>query len=340
MTCPAVPRGLARQVRVCLAALAIATGLAACTPALQPAGPATVAPAVEAESFRMADGYRLPYRRTGPDNPVAVIVALHGYGDYRAAWDEPAERWAKAGIATYAYDQRGFGATARPGIWAGVPTLVADAREVVALVHARHPGVPLTLVGESMGSAVIMAMLGGGAPEGVVTAVLGAPAVRGRASLGPLATGMLDLVNAAMPGLRLSGGNVRIRASDNDAMLRRMGRDPLVQKSARVDALAGLVDLMDAAHSGAPGIDLPVLLMYGARDGLVPCAAVSQVVERFRVPPVVALYGNGYHMLFRDLDSPVVQHDALVWTLNPQGPLPSRADDRLAANGCRLPVAG
>ena len=42
--------------------------------------------------------------------PTAVILGLHGYGDYRNAWEEPAAIWAQAGITTYAYDQRGFGA--------------------------------------------------------------------------------------------------------------------------------------------------------------------------------------------------------------------------------------
>lgn len=339
MTCTDTRRLSHRTPQRWLALAALTLALAACTPAQQPAGPATVEPMVDAESFRMADGYRLPYRRTGPDDPSTVVVALHGYGDYRAAWDEPAERWARAGIATYAYDQRGFGATQQPGVWAGVPTLGADARQVTALVHARHPGVPVVLMGESMGAAVIMAMLADGAPGGVSGAVLSAPAVRGRASLGPVAQGVLDFFAGAAPGLRLSGGNVQVRPSDNEAMLRSMGRDPLVQKSARVDALAGLVDLMDAAYEAAPRIRLPVLLMYGARDGLVPCEAVGNVVARFGTPPRVALYRNGHHMLFRDLDGPVVQHDALVWAQRPGHPLPSGADGRMAAGGCSLPGA-
>ena len=48
-----------------------------------------------------------------------MILGLHGFGDYRKAWEEPAEIWAKDGITTYAYDQRGFGKSPTRGRWPG-----------------------------------------------------------------------------------------------------------------------------------------------------------------------------------------------------------------------------
>src|SRR5262249_47536372 len=41
----------------------------------------------------------------------AVILALHGFNDYSHAFAMPGPLWAEQGIATYAYDQRGFGGT-------------------------------------------------------------------------------------------------------------------------------------------------------------------------------------------------------------------------------------
>ena len=41
-------------------------------------------------------------------------------------------------IATYAYDQRHFGATADPGLWAGAATYAADARAVAQRLGHRH----------------------------------------------------------------------------------------------------------------------------------------------------------------------------------------------------------
>ena len=57
------------------------------------------------------DGATLPLKSWLPDGkPKAVILALHGFNDYSNAFKDSGEEWAKHGIATFAYDQRGFGA--------------------------------------------------------------------------------------------------------------------------------------------------------------------------------------------------------------------------------------
>jgi pimeloyl-ACP methyl ester carboxylesterase len=67
-------------------------------------------------SFVAADGQVLPLRKWLPDGGAkAVILALHGFNDYSNAFEGPGEAWAKRGIATYAYDQRGFGAAPERG---------------------------------------------------------------------------------------------------------------------------------------------------------------------------------------------------------------------------------
>ena len=83
------------------------------------------------------------------------MLGLHGFGDYRKAWDEPAEIWAKDGITTYAYDQRGFGASPTRGRWPGTEALVDDAK-TMTLLRGKYPGVPLYIAGESMGGAVAL----------------------------------------------------------------------------------------------------------------------------------------------------------------------------------------
>src|ERR1044071_2976420 len=61
-------------------------------------------------AFIAADGVSLPLRKWLPQGEVkAVILALHGFNDYSNAFTMPAPLWAEHGIATYAYDQPGFG---------------------------------------------------------------------------------------------------------------------------------------------------------------------------------------------------------------------------------------
>jgi alpha-beta hydrolase superfamily lysophospholipase len=301
-----------------LAAL-LALALGACAePRTNPRGLAIQAPVLTAENFEMADGARLHYRRWTPDSgePKAVILALHGFNDHSRSWELPAETWAKAGIATYAYDQRGFGRAPNPGIWPGTEALIDDLREAIGALRARHPQAPIFVAGESMGGAAIMAAHARGALAGVRGAILGAPAVRGRETLSAWSRFWLWTLAHAIPGFAPTVEGIPIRPSDNIPMLRELGRDPLFIKRTRVDALYGLVDLMDAAFAAADGFDFPALFLIGANDNLVPGNPMRAMLEK--LPPAerrVEIYPGGYHMLFRDLARARVHDDVARWVL-------------------------
>src|SRR5246127_1662007 len=137
--------------------------------------------------FVTADGQGLPLREWLPTGEVkAVVLALHGFNDYSNAFEIPGEAWAKQGIATYAYDQRGFGAAPERGFWPGRAALASDAATASHILRRLYPGVPLYLLGDSMGGAVaVVAMTresGTQSPD-VDGVILTAPAVWGRATM-------------------------------------------------------------------------------------------------------------------------------------------------------------
>src|SRR5690606_21708360 len=111
------------------------------------------------------------------------IVALHGFNDYRGAYRLSGPALAAQGQVVYAYDQRGFGDSPFRGRWSGTERLTADLAEMVALVRNRHPGLPVTILGHSMGGAVTLAAMGGANPPRADRVVLAAPAVWGRSTM-------------------------------------------------------------------------------------------------------------------------------------------------------------
>jgi len=137
--------------------LALALALAGCAGVglgdLPKAPPllAKTTPELANDFIRADDGARLPLRVTLPKGPVkATILAVHGFNDYSNAFAAPANAWAADGIATYAYDQRGFGEAPDRGLWVGAWRLDEDLAIASRLVAARHPGVPHFILGESM----------------------------------------------------------------------------------------------------------------------------------------------------------------------------------------------
>ena len=304
-------------------------------------------PSLAANEFIAEDGARLPLRRWLPKTPpAAVILALHGFGDYSHAFATPATAWAARGIATYAYDQRGFGAAPGRGLWAGEGRMALDAIEMARLLRQAYPGRPLYLLGESMGGAVALLAASGQADglasPAAITApvdglILSAPALWARATMDLLPRLALFVSARLFPDMTVTGSGLHIQASDNIPMLEALSRDPLVQKGARVDTVYGLVDLMDDALAAAPHLTVPALLLYGAHDEVIPRRPIAEFVARLPADPGrqrrLAYYRQGYHMLLRDLEGPLVANDVAAWIGDRRAPLPSGADALTAAGG-------
>ena len=321
-------------MRVGLLLLAAVLLLAGCVTRLVPPGPPIMQPTDTEGAFVMPDGARLPYRAWLPaGEPTAVVLALHGMNDSRDAFEYPAPDFSAAGLAMFAPDQRGFGATDSRGYWPGKDGLVADARAMAGLLRARYPHARLILMGESMGAAVLMLAATSDAPPPADGYVLIAPAVWGRAKMNVFLRGMLWAAANTVPGWRVTGqGFVKIMASDNRQALIRLSTDPLTIHGARMDAIRGLVDLMDAALAAAPSFNAPALWLYGGKDQLVPKRATAATWRALPRGPVRAFYPGGYHLLLRDLHRSEPIGDIVTWIAHPDwGGLVSGADREAGA---------
>jgi alpha-beta hydrolase superfamily lysophospholipase len=325
-------QGIALVCRRKLSALvAVALSLSGCAAHLVPPGAAIQQPRATEDAFIMPDGMRLPYRTWLPDGvqanaPWAVILALHGMNDSRDAWEYPAPEFAARGIAVFAPDQRGFGATSVRGYWPGTQALVDDAREMALLLRRRYPRARLIVIGESMGAAVLMCLAATPQPPPVDDYVLVAPAVWGRAEMNVLLRASLWVASSLVPGLTVTGRVARVTASDNREAIRRLSQDPLTIHETRFDTVKGLVDLMDAALAAAPRIEAPALFLHGGKDELIPDRVTAATWRRLPTGSVRAFYPAGYHLLLRDLGRVAPIDDIIAWIRRPDAPLPSGAD--------------
>ena len=311
-----------------IAAGALLVMLSACDPTVIPAGGTVQAPHLTEDRYVAADGTALPLSTWPAANgaPKAVILGLHGFGDYRKAWEEPAAIWAKDGITTYAYDQRGFGGSPTRGRWPGTDTLVEDAKTVTVLLRAKYPGVPLYLAGESMGGAVVLVAADrGAAADGLI---LSATALRTRESFGPLVSSGLWFFAHTIPWMPSGSTSIDYKPTDNPKTLEKLRNDPLMLRQVRLDMGYGLVNLMDEASAAAADVKLPYLMLHGLGDRIVPTGPVRTAIEM--MPPrgdsKLAFYKEGYHLLLRDKAGPTVAADVAAWIGDHQAALPSGAE--------------
>ena len=127
--------------------------------------------------------------------------------------------------------------------------------------------------------------------------------------------------------MRLSSRLAGRIPSDDPETLRYWREDPLVIKKTRADALWGVADLMDAVTAEAAQFAVPLLVLYGAHDEIMPSSAICAWIGSLAPGrSQFAVYPKGWHLLTRDLDAPTVHRDLAAWFESPGTALPSGLD--------------
>ena len=288
--------------------------------------------------YTSADGTEIAAYRWDPAGPPRAAVQLtHGMGEHARRYEHVARALNDAGFVVYAQDHRGHGASARgqgadpealgdlgKGSWAG---LVDDIGLLSAHIRAEHPGLPLILLGHSMGSFAVQQYLfdHSDAADGVV--------LTGTAAI-DLLEGALDLDQP----IDLSAFNAPFQPSRTDydwlsrdeAIVDAYVADPrcgfgIDTGSARA-MFAGARRGADPAQVAAIRPDLPLYIAVGEADpvngGL---ALLTPLAERYRAAGLtdvtVRTYPDARHEILNETNRDQVIAGLIGWI------------DRVAAGG-------
>jgi alpha-beta hydrolase superfamily lysophospholipase len=277
-------------------------------------------------SLAAADGSDITvYLWTGDQAPNAVVQIAHGMGEHAGRYRRLARALTDSGYVVYANDHRGHGATAGsadhhgdlgPGGWSG---LVSDLGELGAIARREHPGVPLVLVGHSMGSFAVQGYLldhsddvDGAVLSGTTAIDVVAPGID------PTKEVDLSAFNAAFEPARTEYDWLSRDPDEVDAYV----ADPAcgfgLNPHATASMLDGLVDTGEAARLAGIRPDLPIYLLSGDADPLAGGGALIELVaDRYRQAGVkdvtVALYPGARHEVFNETNRDDITADLVGW---------------------------
>jgi alpha-beta hydrolase superfamily lysophospholipase len=268
----------------------------------------------EGEAF-LAGGYRVHARRWLPDGePAAIAVLVHGLAEHSGRYETLAARLVARGFAVHSYDQRGHGRTggARSNI-GRFTDLVADAAACIEHARLEHPAGPVLLLGHSMGGAVALATALAH-PSLIDRLVLSAPAV----GADPAVPKLQVLVGHLLSRIAPSVGILRLDAalvSRDPVVVRAYEADPLVfHGSLPARTLVELLGAMKRLHRDAPALRMPVLVLHGTDDRLVPLAFTEPVYARLAsLDRTVICYEGFYHEVFNEPGRERVFADLEAW---------------------------
>ena len=240
-------------------------------------------------------------------NPEARFVALvaHGYGEHAGRYEHVARRLVAEGAVVYAPDHLGHGLS--EGDRAHVDDgedFSADLHRVVQRAREAHPGLPVVLIGHSMGG-LIATRYAQRHPGELTALVLSGPAIGGAPELEMLLT--LDPI----PDVPIDPAVL----SRDPAVGRAYADDPLVYHGPFQRAtLQALVTAVKAV-AGGPGLgDLPTLWIHGEEDQLVPLVATRTAIEHVRGENFTErIYPGARHEVFNETNQDEVLDDVMAF---------------------------
>ncbi|AQZ66324.1 Lysophospholipase; Monoglyceride lipase; putative [[Actinomadura] parvosata subsp. kistnae] len=235
------------------------------------------------------------------EQPRYLAILVHGYGEHIGRYEHVADRLVRHGAAVYGLDHVGHGKSE------GDRALVEDFEDVVTDVHAveeharaEHPGVPVVLIGHSMGG-MIAARYAQRYGSGLTALVLSGPVIGEWGAVPAL------LAFEEPPDVPIDPSTLSRDPSVGAAY----AADPLVWhgpfKRATLESFAATLETI--AKGGTFGA-LPTLWVHGDDDQLVPLAGSRAGIEAVKGSDLTErIYPGARHEVFNEINKDEVLDD-------------------------------
>jgi len=209
--------------------------------------------------------------------PRRIVVLAHGYGEHIGRYDHVATALVERGAVVVGPDHLGHGESEGERVLIeDFETVVDDLHSVVEQAREQHPGLPVVLIGHSMGG-LIAARYAQRHGDELAGLVLSAPSIGLAAVLQPVLVQLPE-------GTELPDDPIDPTVLSRDLSVgEAYANDPLVWHGGwKRPTLAAFHRANEAVDAG-PGFGaLPVLYVHGEADQLVPLALAQPAVERLR----------------------------------------------------------
>ena len=255
--------------------------------------------------------YRQSWLPDGP--PRAVVVIAHGAGEHSGRYAHVAVRLVDEGYAVYALEHRGHGRSEGPrAVIDRIDNAADDLDRLIMLAASEQPGVPLFLLGHSMGGTISVryAM----AHQDRLTGLILSAPLAALEAASPVTRLVARVLSALTPSLGLFAVDPELVSRDPD-VVKEYETDPLVHHD-RLPArtIAELASAVESFPEAAGAITVPTLIMYGSGDHLVPPAGSMMLNDRIGAPDKkLNTYDGLYHEILNEPEQDAVMDDLCSW---------------------------
>ncbi len=249
-----------------------------------------------------------------PAGPVrAVVVNIHGLGDHSGLYPTLVDHLMSRDMAVQTFDLRGNGRSAGPR---GYVEEWRDYREdlagFLALVARDDLGVPLFLIGNSLGGLIALEYALH-SPTGL-RGVIAVSAPLGKLSVPAPLLALGRVMSRVWPRFSLETGMDLSGLARDPAVIEDILADPFFHRRGTARLSTEVTAAIARVQAGAGSFTLPLLILHGSDDRMVPPAGSRVFATRTTSPDKRLIeYSGAYHALFADLGREQVLADLSGW---------------------------
>jgi len=295
-------------------------------------------------TFQTIDGANLHVNGWAVEKRKAIVHVLHGMAEYGSRYARLAQALATAGYTTYAHDHRGHGKSVPEGIAPGHMAdsdgwdrIVEDAHGVNREIAKRHPGIPIIVLGHSMGSFVLQQLLFEH-PNDMVAATLSGS--NGKPPAIAMVGKLVARIERARVGKRnpspvmqkLTFGEYNKAYSPARTEFEWLSRDPeqvdkyvadplcgfAVSTQVWIDMLRALDRIANPSNIAKVPKSMPLYLFAGDQDPVGDCGkGMKRLYDTYKRAAIfdvrLKLYPDGRHEMLNESNRQEVTDDFIAW---------------------------
>ncbi|KAE9400686.1 alpha/beta-hydrolase [Gymnopus androsaceus JB14] len=250
----------------------------------------------------------------------AIIVFIHGFQEHVGRYSHFHPSLADRGIAVWTFDQAGFGRTAldkekrsKKSSWGktGWSDQLQDVDWAVKTARTTFPGVPVFLMGHSMGGGEVLSFVTQQSSQYTETiaslagVIATSPLIKQTTPASKLARWLGGKVAAISPYTLIPASLDVNDLSHSPESNKAHANDPLIKTTGSLRCLSEMLNegenLLSNGHNHWPK-KLPVVLIHGDADKITSLAATQTFYERIEADDKnIIVYPDGYHELQNEL---------------------------------------
>ncbi|MBK7003027.1 MAG: alpha/beta hydrolase [Rhodoferax sp.] len=292
---------------------------------------------VEHASFTLTsrDGFPLAGHSWIPPHPKAMVAVIHGLGEHSGRYARFARAAAAQNIGVVAIDLRGHGASFGERTYVDrFSDYLLDADALMGLARKLAKGLPLFLMGHSMGGAVAMRWVAERQPD-LVGLILSSAALKIGNDVSKLLINLAPIISRFAPHLRVKKVEPDLISRDK-AEIEAYRKDPLVchlPTPARTGA--ELLWAIESNRAAARVQTLPLYLFHGDADLLTDPNGSRELYTLWGCPDkTLRIWPRSRHEALNDLDRDAVMEELFAWVdakVDEKKSADKRGEERLAA---------